>query len=353
MKSKLKNTGQNPELLQDSILSCSQFSVLQSKDSQDLCDTFSQQSLEERSQSPSRPLTYNKQPLNSPMSQRSRRRRVSGKRDILTQWSEEEGVSVTVLLGLLLHLDNYHGGDRSLSALGWKIFMGETVSEKPVLTVGEAIWLIEKSGMSQAVYQETRLRLIDRIYIPPVMHVQADNQQHCPSLMEYRNGVKAPLLQCLSLTLTERLNQMDLSGLDQELIRIDFKMGWGLDGSGEHSNYHQLSKVSYTTKQVMSVCFALRSITVTGSQATVAHWSSTESGANKPQNTRPLALFPAKESTELLAEFVPLVEAEVQDIETEGVILEFRGEERVATCEKCNMSMIDGKMVTNLLNCGC
>ena len=174
------------------------------------------------------------------MSQRSRRRRVSGKRDILTQWSEEEFVSVTVLLGLLLHLDNYHGGDRSLSALGWKIFMGETVSEKPVLTVGEAIWLIEKSGMSQAVYQETRLRLIDRIYIPPVMHVRAENQQHRPSLMEYRNGVKAPLLQCLSLTLTERLNQMDLSGLDQELIRIDFKMGWGLDGSGEHSNYHQL-----------------------------------------------------------------------------------------------------------------
>ena len=129
-------------------------------------------------------------------------------------------------------------------------------------------------------------------------------------------------------------------------------MGWGLDGSGEHSNYHQLSKVSYTTKQVMSVCFALRSVTVTGSRGTVAHWSSTESGANKPQNTRPLALFPAKESTELLAEFVPLVEAEVQDIETDGVILEFRGEEKVATCEKCNMSMIDGKMVTNLLNCG-
>ena len=349
---RLKNEVKAKKYKKKSRVTSGFYPLLQSEDSQDLCDTFSQQSLEERSQSPSRPLTYNKQPLNSPMSQRSRRRRVSGKRDILTQWSEEEGVGVTVLLGLLLHLDNYHGGDRSLSALGWKIFMGETVSEKPVLTVGEAIWLIEKSGMSQAVYQETRLRLIDRIYIPPVMHVRAENQQHRPSLMEYRNGVKAPLLQCLSLTLTERLNQMDLSGLDQELIRIDFKMGWGLDGSGEHSNYHQLSKVCYTTKQIMSVCFALRSVTVTGSRGTVAHWSSTESGANKPQNTRPLALFPAKESTELLAEFVPLVEAEVQDIETEGVILEFRGEEKVATCEKCNMSMIDGKMVTNLLNCG-
>ena len=71
---KAKKYRKNPELLQDSILSCSQFSVLQSDDSQDLCDTFSQQSLEERSQSPSRPLTYNKQQLNSPMSQKSRRR---------------------------------------------------------------------------------------------------------------------------------------------------------------------------------------------------------------------------------------------------------------------------------------
>ena len=42
-----------------------------------------------------------------------------------------------------------------------------------------------------------------------------------------------------------------------ELFRV-----WGLDGSGEHSNYHQLTKVSYTTKQVMSVCFDMREVTV-------------------------------------------------------------------------------------------
>ena len=35
-----------------------------------------------------------------------------------------------------------------------------------------------------------------------------------------------------------------------------------------------------------------------------------------------------------------------------GVTLEFRGEETVASYEKCNMSMIESKMVTNLLNCG-
>ena len=135
-------------------------------------------------------------------------------------------------------------------------------------------------------------------------------------------------------------------------------MGWGLDGSGEHSNYHQLVKVSYTTKQVMSVCFALREVEATDERGTVVLWSSREAGATKPQNTRPLALFPAKESCELLAEFVPLVEAEVKEIQREGVKVmvkvneDVSSEETVVKCSKCTMSMIDGKMVTNLLNCG-
>ena len=116
--------------------------------------------------------------------------------------------------------------------------------------------------MSQAVYLEARLRLLGRIYFPPVMQVRAENQRHRPSLLEYKHGVKASLLECLYLTLTERLKQMDLSELDTDTVQVKFKVGWGLDGSGEHSNYHQLTKVSYTTKQVMSVCFAVREVTV-------------------------------------------------------------------------------------------
>ena len=45
---------------------------------------------------------------------------------------------------------------------------------------------------------------------------------------------------------------MDLSGLDSSSLNIVFKMGLGLDGSGEHKDYHQLTKVSFSTKQVMS-----------------------------------------------------------------------------------------------------
>ena len=234
-------------------------------------------------------------------------------------------MSVTELLGLLLHLENWNEGKRSVGALGWKIFMGEAVTEMAVVSLEEAIWLIERSGMSQAVYLEARLRLLGRIYFPPVMQVREENKRHRPSLLEYKNGVKAPLLECLSLTLTERLKQIDLSELDTDTVQVKFKVGWGLDGSGEHSNYHQLTKDSYTTKQVMSVCFAVREVTVSDVSGAKVSCSSTESGANKPQNTWPLALFPSKESNEMLAEFVQIVEAEVNEMEAEGVKVEVKG----------------------------
>ena len=128
------------------------------------------------------------------MSQRSRRRRVEEKREILQQWAKEEGVSVTVLLGLFLYLENWNGGNKNLASIGWKIFLEEAVVGMSRVRLEEAIWLMERSGMSQVVYLELRLRLKDRIYFPSVMYVRAENQRHQPALQIYRHGVKAPLL---------------------------------------------------------------------------------------------------------------------------------------------------------------
>ena len=275
------------------------------------------------------------------------------KRESLHEWAEEEGVSVTSLLGYLLYLENWNI-DKSLADVGWKIFLKEDVKIVPSVTVEEAIWLLEKSQMSQAVYLEIRLRFKGRIYLPPVMKIRAENKVHRPHLEEYRNGVKASLMDCLSLTLSERLKFLDLSGLDKDTLELSFKMGWGLDGSGEHSDYQQLSKVSYTTKQVMSICFALREVKVTDHEGQSASWSSCVAGTNKPQNTRPLALFPSKETPEMLAEFVPRVEAEVKLVKEQGVQLksEDGSNQCIARCKDAQMSMCDGKMVVNLLNCG-
>ena len=172
-------------------------------------------------------------------------------------------------------------------------------------------------------------------------HIRAENQRHRPTLVEYRHGMKASLPQCPSLTLTERVTHKDLSGLDQDSLRIVFLLGWGLNGSGEQKDYKQLSKVSYTTKQVMLVCFALMKVKVCDDEGNEVSWSSSTAGANKPKKTRPLAVFPSKETSELLEEFVPLVEAKIKDVKIEGVNVSVNGMEIKARCQDCNMSMTD------------
>ena len=83
-----------------------------------------------------------------------------------------------------------------------------------------------------------------------------------------------------------------------------------------------------------------------------ATWSGTEAGCNKPQNTRPLALFPAKESKELMSEYIPIVEAEVKLIKADGVDVEMNKVVMKATCKSADLSMADGKMLTCLLQLG-
>jgi hypothetical protein len=174
------------------------------------------------------------------------------KRVMFEKWAEEEGLSVTKLLGYFLHLDNYHSGEKSLAAIGYRIFAGEKVFNKSEISLDEAIWMIELAGISQAAWLEFRLRLQDRIVLPPVNKVREENKNKNkrPDLTIYKNGVMASLNTCLSLTLTDRLQHINLTGLSDEGRQISFKFTWGLDGSGDHSNYHQLSKVGFSTKQV-------------------------------------------------------------------------------------------------------
>ena len=73
---------------------------------------------------------------------------------------------MSALLGFLLYLENWNE-DKTLSAVGWKIFMKEEdVIGMPRVSLEEAIWLLERSFMSQAVYLELRLRLKGRILFP-------------------------------------------------------------------------------------------------------------------------------------------------------------------------------------------
>ena len=113
----------NPEHLDEKLISCSQYSVLQSEssggDSQQLTDSQDHDSeFSLNSQGPNLAsdlnsegsTVYKKKPLNKSMTQFSRTRRVAEKREILKEWAMEEGVSPTELLGYFLYLENYHTG---------------------------------------------------------------------------------------------------------------------------------------------------------------------------------------------------------------------------------------------------
>jgi hypothetical protein len=231
---------------------------------------------------------------------------VAEKRAALEEWSKEEGVTVTELLGYLLHLENYHTKNRAHATLGWQLFTGEKISGKPEVSLNEAVWMIERGRLSHITYLEIRLRFLDRIIFPSVKRVIAENKMHRPELTEYQHGVQAPLSHCLYiLTMLDRLSLIDMTSLEKDGLQISFKFTWGLDGSGDHSDYNQLSKVDFTTKQVMSVCFSLKEVTVEDVKGHKEVWSSTTGGHNKPQNVRPLAIFPAKETKDLLQDFVP------------------------------------------------
>ena len=176
----------NKQLLEEKEFSCSQFSVLQSGDSESLVgsqDMFDGSESEKEEES-KRPTAYKKRPLNSQMNHKSRNRRVVEKREVISQWAENEGVSVSKLLGYLLYLENYHSGDRSLADAGWRIFSGDQLAAKLETSLEEALWLIERACLSQSLYLEIRLRFLDRFVLPAVMHIVKESKLKRPPLTQ-------------------------------------------------------------------------------------------------------------------------------------------------------------------------
>ena len=141
----------NTEMLEEVLISTSQHSVLQSQACDDLQDTPVLDS--EPSQSllsgASQREKYKKRPLNQLTSGFGRRRRVENKRDVVNEWSNEEGVSVTQLLGYFLYLENYHQGNRDIASIGWQLFSGDFVRVMPEASTEEDIWLVERGSLSQ------------------------------------------------------------------------------------------------------------------------------------------------------------------------------------------------------------
>ena len=75
-------------------------------------------------------------------------------------------------------------------------------------------------------------------------------------------------------------------------------------------------------------------------------------GANKPGNVRPIAIFPEKESQQMLRDFMPILDEEVRDVHRALVPVKISGEDRHIKCAMTYMGLCDGKMITNLMQLG-
>ena len=155
-----------PERLEETMISCSQFSIFDSQEVIEAVQEIEDEVMEkgdgvEGKRGGQRSEKYQKKPLDMDLSGKTRRRRVAEKREVLKQWAEEERVTVSQLLGYLLYVENWMN-EKNLAGLAWQVFNREVPDGKPQMSLEEAIWLREKSGMSEAVLQEVRLRLLDR-----------------------------------------------------------------------------------------------------------------------------------------------------------------------------------------------
>ena len=156
-----------PELLEEPMITCSQHSIFDSQEVSDAVKEIEEEvmeredSLKEKGSGERRADKYEKKPLDADLGKQTRRKRVAEKRVVFKQWAEEEKVTVSQLLGYLLYVENWMK-EKKLAGVGWQVFSGEVPEGKPEMSLEEAIWLREKSGMSEAVLQEVRLRLLDR-----------------------------------------------------------------------------------------------------------------------------------------------------------------------------------------------
>ena len=95
---KARKLRRQDEELDEKAISCSQYSIFQSQSQEDESKSGDEDQDFEFEVIPGE--TYKKKPLNSHMSQKTRRRRVEKHREILATWASEEGVSVSELLGI-------------------------------------------------------------------------------------------------------------------------------------------------------------------------------------------------------------------------------------------------------------
>ena len=152
----------------------------------------------------------------------------------------------------------------------------------------------------------------------------------------------------LTLTLTEILTVIkDKGGVVP--LNIAFEFCWGMDGSGDHKDWNQMCKRTYSTKDMFLIVKSITKVWDELDDKTMIYTPAAK-GHNSPSNVRPLAIIPAQETDDLLDEVIPLYESEVEEMEQPDfrLKLELPGQQIQARLNYQQMSMIDGKIINRI-----
>ena len=293
------------------------------------------------------PTTYSKRPLTDPgLSERTKRDRVRACREYLHNIAEEQECTIYQLIGYILHLEAWPQ-KRDVSKIGMDFFdgkLGGDCEEAKEFSLMEGLWFRERLGLNKVQYSELRIRLLDyRVDLPPYYALSEHASKMVPTPIIYKHGIRTDLEESLRMTLKERLMT-----LDKDIgTEITFSYDYGMDGSGRQAEYARALKEGFSTEQLMTCCFGIRQIKVNDNEI----WSaSVAGGANSPLQVRPLALFPAKESDEVLRDYMAILEPEVDNLKENGLVIELPdGRIIEAKIDEAAMKYLDGKMIATLL----
>jgi len=116
------------------------------------------------------------------LSSETRRRCVKEQRNFFSQWCKEQGCSVSELAGLFIHQEFYLT-EREKLKLGWDIFTGNTDLNPLKVTDLDAIWVMEKPGISYSKYTDFFIKFLDCFVFPPA-HLVAEKSKQLRSQLE-------------------------------------------------------------------------------------------------------------------------------------------------------------------------
>ena len=263
---------------------------------------------------------------------------------IFMEWCTVLSCSEADLAGFFIHLA-YSKKNHKLANVGWALFSRNPYPVVHEVSPVEAIWIIERMKISAARYLELQKRLEKRIIFPTYIQYHKEMLTMRPTTVTHlHHGVTVSMKEMLTLTLKEILMVIkDKGGVVP--LNIAFEFCWGMDGSGNHKDWNQMSKRAYSTKDMFLVVFSLVKVWDEFDEKHLL-WTPTK-GHNSPTNVRPLAIIPAQETDELLDEVVPLYESEVEEMQEAEfrLIIELPGQLIKARMNFQQISMIDGKMI--------